>query len=97
MSYGNLTNTRGMESRPSLFNAVLGLVSTLINVYTAQDGDWSVSATITATMTGTCAGMSLVLFLVYNNWLLRQVKKDHETQSSNGNNAESLAYHEVSS
>lgn len=80
-----------MEPSPSLLNGVVGIVNTLINVYTAKDGEWSVSARITAIMTGTCAGASLVLFLVYNNWLLYRVKKDHETKSKGENNVESPA------
>ncbi|KAK5188857.1 hypothetical protein LTR96_010861 [Exophiala xenobiotica] len=68
---------------PTLLNAILGLVNTLINVYTAKDGNWSVTATITVTITSACAGISLILFLVYNNWLLYEVKKDHDTQMGN--------------
>ncbi|KIW36747.1 uncharacterized protein PV06_11043 [Exophiala oligosperma] len=68
---------------PTLLNAILGLVNTLINVYTAKDGNWSVTATITVTITSACAGISLILFLVYNNWLLYQVKKDHDAQMGN--------------
>jgi hypothetical protein len=86
-----------MESSPSLLNAVVGIVNTLINVYTAKDGEWSVSATITIIMTSTCAGTSLVFFLVYNNWLLYQVKKDHKTKSNGGNNVELSTHQEVSS
>jgi hypothetical protein len=78
-----------MKSSPSLLNAVVGLISILINVYTAKNGEWSVSARITAIMTSACAWMSLVLFLVYNNWLLYQVKKDHKTKSNGENNIES--------
>ncbi|OQU97174.1 hypothetical protein CLAIMM_03150 [Cladophialophora immunda] len=36
---------------PTLLNAILGLVNSLINVYTAKDGNWSVTATITVTIT----------------------------------------------
>lgn len=84
--------TLEMESSPSLLNAVIGIVNTLINVYTAKDGEWSVSARITIIMTSACAGLSLVLFLVYNNWLLYRVKKDHETKSKGENNVESPAH-----
>jgi hypothetical protein len=56
-------------------------MNTLINVYAAQHGEWSVTATVAAIVTGSCAEMSLVLFLVYNNWLLYQVKKDHKMQN----------------
>jgi hypothetical protein len=50
-------------------------------VYTAKNGNWSVTATITAIITGTCAAVNSILFLIYNNWLLYQVKKDHEIEA----------------
>jgi hypothetical protein len=33
-------------------NAVAGLATTLINIYTARDGDWSIMALITTIITG---------------------------------------------
>jgi len=39
-------------------------------------------------MTGTSAGVNSVLFLVYNNWLLYQVKKNHEIETNNESGVE---------
>lgn len=32
---------------------------------------------ITFSVTGSCAGVTLVLFVVYNNWILEKVKEKH--------------------
>ncbi len=64
--------------RPVTFNSVAGLITTLVNVYTAQEGVWSVTARVTAIVTGSCAGAAGFLFLVYNFGLLRRVQKAHE-------------------
>ena len=55
-------------------------MSTIVNVYSAQEGVWSVTAKIAAIVTGSCAGVSLVLFIVYNFWALKSVKKRHEEE-----------------
>jgi len=57
---------------------VAGLITTLVNVYSAQGSTWSV----TTTATGVCTGTMLVLFLVYDNWLLANVKNNHEQDLS---------------
>ena len=62
--------------RPSLLNAVIGLVNTLINVYTAHGGNWSVTARVTTPITSSCAGVSMILYIIYS-WLQYQVEKEH--------------------
>ncbi|KAG2026544.1 hypothetical protein GB937_001324 [Aspergillus fischeri] len=37
---------------PIIMNAAAGLATTLINIYTARDGDWSIMALITTIITG---------------------------------------------
>ena len=71
-----------IDFRPGLLHAVAGLITTLVNVYSAQGGAWSVTATITAIVTSVCTGTMLALYLVYNNWLLAGVKKSHEQELS---------------
>ena len=93
---GECALTLEMEPSPSLLNAVVGVLNTLINVYTAKDGEWSVPAITTVIVTSICAGTSLVLFLVYN-WLLYQVKKDHDTKSNGRDNVELPTHQEVGS
>lgn len=58
-------------------NSVAGLITTLVNVYTAQHGVWSVTAKVTAIVTGSCVGVGGFLFLVYNFGLLRSIQKTH--------------------
>ncbi|KAL4889169.1 hypothetical protein BDV59DRAFT_120911 [Aspergillus ambiguus] len=60
---------------PIFINSITGFVNTIINIYTARGGAWSVTATVTASVTGTCALVSGSLFLVYNNWLFARLEK----------------------
>jgi hypothetical protein len=52
-------------NRPGLLNSLTGFTSTLINIYTAQEGSWSATAIITVTVTGTCTVGLFVIYLVY--------------------------------
>jgi len=65
--------------RPVTLNSVAGLITTLVNVYTAQKSVWSVTAKITAIVTGSCVGVAGCLFAIYNFWALRSVRKSHES------------------
>jgi hypothetical protein len=62
---------------PGCLNSLAGLISTLINVYTQQNGKWSVTAEVTAIATGSCMVILAVLFLIYNLWVLERVKRSH--------------------
>lgn len=53
------------------------LIGLSVNVYTAQKGVFSVTAKITAIVTGSCTGVTLLLFVLYNNWILEKVKETH--------------------
>ena len=64
-------------SRPGCLNSLAGLISTLINVFTNQNGNWSVTAKVTIIVTGTCAVATAVLFGIYNNIILSRVKSKH--------------------
>ncbi|RDH14287.1 hypothetical protein M747DRAFT_224202, partial [Aspergillus niger ATCC 13496] len=61
---------------PVLINSATGFFNTLINVYTARAKTWSVTATVTATVTGFFAVLSGILFIFYNNFLLAKLQKD---------------------
>jgi hypothetical protein len=54
---------------PSLKLSVTSLLTTLVNVYTAKNGDWSIAAVATALITGSCAGIMVVLLLIYYHLL----------------------------
>jgi hypothetical protein len=66
--------------RPVLINSATGLLNTLINVYTARGRLWSVTATVTAAVTGTFAFISGTLFLVYNNWLFNRLERAFDAE-----------------
>lgn len=59
-------------------NSIAGLLTTIVNVYTAQKGVWSVTARITATVTGCLIAVSGALFCCYNFWMLEKVRDAHE-------------------
>lgn len=67
-------------SSPTFLNSTAGLISTLINVYTAQHGQFSITAKVTIIVTGACSVSSLVLFVLYNNWALSRVKSKHQRE-----------------
>ena len=63
---------------PGCLNSLAGLISTLINVYSQQGGAWSITARVTAIVTGSCMVVTGVLFGIYNFVILRRVKKSHQ-------------------
>ena len=65
-------------------NSIAGLISTLVNVYSAQSGQYSSTAKSTTIITGICATASALLFLLYNNWALSGVKAKHHREVQNG-------------
>ena len=67
------------RKRPVLLNSVVGLITVLVNVYTAQGGHWSVTAEVTIVVIGMYAGSMSVLTLVYN-WLLEEIKTPHDRE-----------------
>ena len=51
-----------------------------MNVYSAQKGVWSVTAKITAIVTGSCVAVAVVLFALYNFWALDRVRDTHDRE-----------------
>jgi hypothetical protein len=62
---------------PGLSHSVAGLLSTVVNIYTARSGFWSRTAISTAAATGTTTAILLSLFLVFQR-LLKRVTDEHE-------------------
>lgn len=62
---------------PGLLNSIAGIISTVVNVTTSQQGQWSVTAKVTAIVTGACTGVTLLLFAMYNFWVLKRLKRQH--------------------
>jgi hypothetical protein len=69
---------------PGFLNSFAGLISTLVNVYSQQDSKWSVTAWVTATVTGVCMVVTGILFALYNFWILEKVKKRHHGEMEAG-------------
>jgi hypothetical protein len=67
--------------RPDLRNSLVGLINSLVNIYTAQDGFWSVTAIVTTTVTGTCLVVMFVLYLVYKIYY-SEARKEHDQERS---------------
>ncbi|PVI06399.1 hypothetical protein DM02DRAFT_514975 [Periconia macrospinosa] len=66
---------------PALMNSVAGLISTLVNVYTAQEAQFSVTARATLIVTSACSVVTIFLFLMYNSVMLKYVKAKHEKET----------------
>lgn len=71
----SITNT---SYRPATLNSIAGLLTTVVNVYTAQKGVWSVTVKITAIVTGCLIAVAGGLFAAYNFWYLEKVREAHE-------------------
>ncbi|KAF2278026.1 uncharacterized protein EI97DRAFT_457253 [Westerdykella ornata] len=67
---------------PALLHSIAGLVSTLINVYTAQDGDYSVTATAALTGTSLCLAVTLSLSLVIYVGKIGRMKRNHDSMEA---------------
>jgi len=80
---------------PGCLNSFAGLISTLVQVYSQQKGDWSVTAWVTAAVTGGSMVINALLFGLYNFWVLNKVKKSHgrdmAAQHNMGDEEEGLA------
>lgn len=64
---------------PTLLNALAGLLTTLINVYTAKDGVWSIMPLLTVIVTGLVALLSMVI-TAYYYFLSNEIKDEHERE-----------------
>jgi hypothetical protein len=52
----------------------------VVNIYSAQSGDFSVSAKVTLCVTGGFTGVFLILFALYNFWALQRIKARHDRE-----------------
>ncbi|KAF2107131.1 hypothetical protein BDV96DRAFT_506716 [Lophiotrema nucula] len=66
---------------PALMNSIAGLISTIVNVYTAQEGQYSITAKATIVVTAACSVVTLILLLLFNFILLARVKRKHERET----------------
>ncbi|GFF99723.1 conserved hypothetical protein [Aspergillus udagawae] len=69
--------TKEKITSPTLLNTAAGLLTTLINVYTAKNKYWSIMALLTVAVSGVLAASSAGLTVVYKFWKLRIVEEEH--------------------
>ncbi|KAJ6102303.1 hypothetical protein N7486_004730 [Penicillium sp. IBT 16267x] len=62
---------------PTLLNALAGLVTTLVSLYTGHHRDWSIMALLTVIVSGLSIASSLGLFIVYKFRKLELLKQEH--------------------
>ncbi|KAH8756143.1 hypothetical protein BGZ57DRAFT_909417 [Hyaloscypha finlandica] len=75
---------------PGCLNSLAGLISTLTNVYSQQGGSWSITARVTAIVSGAIMVITGCLFVIYNFWVLAGVKKRHGREMDRGYGEEGL-------
>ncbi|CZT08633.1 uncharacterized protein RAG0_13624 [Rhynchosporium agropyri] len=73
---GTFTSIR--NSRTLSEGAAIGFLTTIINIYTARGGHWSITAIVTAAVTGGCTTFMLVLLLAFDIWGMRRIMKEHD-------------------
>ena len=54
-----------------------GLIATLVNVYTAKHGDWSIMALLTVIVTASTAITSVLAVTWFQFWMLANIKQEH--------------------
>jgi hypothetical protein len=64
--------------------AAAGLATTLINIYTARDGDWSIMALITTIITGATLVAASSLTMVFKFIKLKEVQEAHRREVNLG-------------
>ncbi|KAF8466353.1 hypothetical protein BDZ91DRAFT_633404, partial [Kalaharituber pfeilii] len=62
---------------PGTLNSLAGVISTVVNVQTAQDGKWSLTAVVSVTVTAVSTVVNGTLWVVYSQWALRKVQEMH--------------------
>ncbi|PGG97522.1 hypothetical protein AJ80_09691 [Polytolypa hystricis UAMH7299] len=62
---------------PGLLNSIAGLITTLINIFTARSGDWSVMAITTVVVTGLSTLVTAGFFFQFNFRKLRRIRHKH--------------------
>ena len=70
--------------RPILLNVLAGLLSTIISLYTAYDGDWSIMALLTIIASGLSVTSAFGLLIIYKFGKLERLKQEYILIVSSG-------------
>lgn len=68
---------------PGMANCLAGLISTLVGVYSQQNGVWSATAKVTAIVEGVCLAICGGLWFFVDHYLLEKVKEVHSSHYNN--------------
>ncbi|CDM32977.1 unnamed protein product [Penicillium roqueforti FM164] len=68
---------------PILLNALAGFLTTIISLYTAHDGDWSIMVLLTVITSGLSVACSLILLYIYKFGKLERLKQEHNLMFRN--------------
>ncbi|KAG0156276.1 hypothetical protein PDIDSM_3453 [Penicillium digitatum] len=68
---------------PTLLNALAGFLTTIISLYTAHDGDWSIMVLLTVITSGLSVACSLILLYIYKFGKLQKLKREHNQMFRN--------------
>lgn len=60
--------------RPTILHSAMGITSTFLNVYTVQQGQWSITAIVTVSIMGLAWICSIALYVFYNFFVLNRLK-----------------------
>jgi len=61
-------------SSPTMLHSLMGLISTLLNVYGTQEGQWSITAIISVAIIGAWLISSTTAYVTYEYFLLPKLK-----------------------
>ncbi|KAJ5741591.1 hypothetical protein N7533_011000 [Penicillium manginii] len=62
---------------PTLLNALAGLLTTIISLYTAHGGNWSIMALLTVIASGLSVASCLALLIIYKFGKLEKLRQEH--------------------
>jgi hypothetical protein len=70
--------------RPGLFHSLIGLLTTIANIFSAQGGHLSVTAKVTICVTTICGGCMLILVGIYSHLANRIITETDVIVSKKG-------------
>ncbi|KAL3449658.1 hypothetical protein BJX65DRAFT_316913 [Aspergillus insuetus] len=69
---------------PTCLNSLAGLLTTLVNIYTAKNGDWSIMAVLTTIITGLTFTVSVALTTLFKFVKLERLRREHDLEIKAG-------------
>ncbi|EXL39881.1 hypothetical protein FOCG_17548 [Fusarium oxysporum f. sp. radicis-lycopersici 26381] len=61
---------------PGLLNSVVALLMSVVNIYTAQNGEWSITAVVTVSIIGVWGTITALMLVVYELCFLRKLRQE---------------------